>query len=176
MHKSECQVASVQTSEFNTNILKGLCEMMTLQKAIQDTSKDCFVKMQMALASKSTENEQLRRTVQEHKKEMKTLVQQMNTAMEEEWSQLQEKEDQLEVEREKMCQKPVMELKTQIIQLRCGYEQKITKLQEEAKKLKESNSAWEARYIDLRNKLDVSYEYTFTCIVLMAQSIFPCNK
>ena len=174
MHKSECQVASVQTSEFNTNILKGLCEMTTLQKAIQDTSKDYFVKMQMALASKSTENEQLRRTVQEHKKEMKTLVQQMNTAMEEEWSQLQEKKISWKW-REKRCVKnhAVMELKTQIIQLRCGYEQKITKLQEEAKNLKESNAAWEARYIDLRNKLDVSYEYIFTCIVLMAQSIFP---
>ena len=159
MHKSECQTTAAQSSEFSTSVMKCLCEMTTLQKAIQETSKDCFAKTQMALKSKSVENEQLGRLVQEYKTEMDTLVQQVNATMEEEWSELQEKRDQLEVERERLSQKPIMELKTQIIQLRCGYEQKITKLQEETKKLGEDNAALEHKYTDLRDKFDVSHKY-----------------
>ena len=57
---------------------------------------------------------------------MDTLVQQVNATMEEEWSELHERLDQLKGERERLSQKLILELKTQIIQLRCGYEQKIT--------------------------------------------------
>ena len=158
VHKSKCHATVAQPSEFNTNAMKTLCEMTSLQRAIQETSKDCFAKMQMALKSKSVENDQLRRVVLEYKTEMDVLVQQMNATMEEEWSELQEKQDQLEVERERLSQKPIMELKTQIIQLRCGYEQKITRLQEETKKLEEDNAALEHKYTDLRDKFDVSYQ------------------
>ena len=157
-HKSKCQATVAQPSDFNTNVMKALCEMTSLQKAIQEASKDCFAKTQMALKSKSVENDQLRRVVLEYKTEMDALVQQMNETMEEEWSELQEKQDQLEVERERLSQKPIMELKTQIIQLRCGYEQKITRLQEEARKLEEDNAALEHKYTDLRDKFDVSYQ------------------
>ena len=158
VHKSEGQATVAQPSEFYTNVMKNLCEMTSLQKAIKETSKDCFAKIQMALKSKSVENDQLRRVVLEYKTEMDTLVQQVNATMEEEWSELQEKQDQLEVERERLSQKPIMELKTQIIQLRCGYEQKITRLQEETKKLEEDNAALEHRYTDLREKFAVSYQ------------------
>ena len=158
IHKSECQATAAQSSEFNTNVMKCLCEMTTLRKAIQESSKDCFAKMQIAQKSKSVENEQLRRLVQEYKTEMETLVQQVNATMEEEWSELQEKQDQLEGERERLSQKPILELKTQIIQLRCGYEQKITQLQEETKKLEEDNAALKYKYTDLRDRFDVSHQ------------------
>ena len=122
VHKSECQATVAQPSEFNTNVMKALCEIISLRKAIQETTKDCFTNAQMALKSKSVENDQLRRVVLEYKTKMDALVQQMNVTMEEEWSELQEKQDQLEVERERLSQKPIMELKMQIIQLRFGYE------------------------------------------------------
>ena len=166
-HKSECQATTAaQPSEFNTSVMKVLCEMTSLQKAIQENSRDFFAKIQVALKSKSVENDQLRRMVLEYKTEMDSLVQQMNATMEEEWSELQEKQDQLQVERERLSRKPIMELKTQIIQLRGGYEQKITKLQDEAKKLEEDNAALEHKYTDLRNKIDVSY--TMHCTNLLA--------
>ena len=156
VHKSEYQATTAaQPSEFHTSIMKVLYDMTSVQKAIQENSKDFFAKTQVALKSKSVENDQLRRMVLEYKTEMDTLVQQMNVTMEEEWSELQEKQDQLQVERERLSQKPIMELKTQIIQLRGGYEQKITKLQEEAKKLEEENAALEHKYTDLQDKIDV---------------------
>ena len=158
VHKSECQATAAQPSEFYTNIMKTLCEIASLQKAIQETTKDCFTNAQMALKSKSVENDWLKRVVLEYKTKTDALVQQMNATTEEEWSELQEKQDQLEVERERLSQKPIMELKTQIIQLRCGYEQKITRLQEEMKKLEEDNAALEHKYTDLREKFDVSYQ------------------
>ena len=158
VHKSEYQATTAaQPSEFHTSVMKVLCEMTSVQKAIQENSKDFFAKTQVALKSKSVENDQLRRMVLEYKAEMDTLVQQMNATMEEEWSELQEKQDQLQVERERLSRKPIMELKTQLIQLRGGYEQKITKLQEEAKKLEEDNAVLEHKYTDLRDKIDVSY-------------------
>ena len=157
VHKSECQAATAHSSKFNANIMKVLCEMTSVQMAILENSKDCFAQMQIAIKSKSVENDQLRRVVLEYKNEMDTLVQQMNATMEEEWSKLQEKQDQLEVERERLSRKPIVELKTQIIQLRGSYEQKITRLQEEAKKLEEDNAALEHKYTDLRDKGDVSY-------------------
>ena len=160
VHKSEYQATTAahdQPSEFHTSVMKVLCDMTSVQKAIQENSKDFFAKTQVALKSKSVENDQLRRMVLEYKTEMDTLVQQMNVTMEEEWSELQEKQDQLQVERERLSQKPIMELKTQLIQLRGGYEQKITKLQEEAKKLEEDNAVLEHKYTHLRDKIDVSY-------------------
>lgn len=157
VHKSECQAAAAHSSKFNANIMKVLCEMTSVQMAILENSKDCFAQMQIAIKSKSVENDQLRRVVLEYKNEMDTLVQQMNATMEEEWSELQEKQDQLEVERERLSRKPIVELKTQIIQQRGSYEQKITRLQEEAKKLEEDNAALEHKYTDLRDKVDVSY-------------------
>lgn len=157
VHKSECQAAAAHSSKFNANIMKVLCEMTSVQMAILENSKDCFAQMQIAIKSKSVENDQLRRVVLEYKNEMDTLVQQMNATMEEQWSELQEKQDQLKVERDRLSRKPIVELKTQIIQLRGSYEQKITRLQEEAKKLEEDNAALEHKYTDLRDKVDVSY-------------------
>ena len=157
VNKSEYQATTAaQPSKFHTSVMKVLCDMTSVQKAIQENSKDFFAKTQVALKSKSVENDQLRKMVLEYKTEMDTLVQQMNATMEEEWSELQEKQDQLQVERERLSQKPIMELKTQIIQLRGGYEKKITKLQEETKKLEEDNAALEHKYTHLRDKIDVN--------------------
>ena len=155
-HKSECQATAVRPSEFNTSVVKVMHEMTSLEKVIRENLRDFFAKMQVALKSKSFENDQLRRTVLENKTEMDTLVQQMNAIMEEEWNELQERQDQLEEERQRLSQKPITELKTQIIHLRLGYEQKITRLQEEVKKLEEENAVLEHKYTDLRDEFDVS--------------------
>ena len=151
-HKSECKAASNNNL---TSLRKAVYEITKQHKAVYQTSKDYISWTQIVQA---TEIQQLRRTVQEEKKEMERSRKQADQLLDAEWNQIQARRDQLKAEQEKLHTviKPVEELKIQIMELRRSCEAKITKLQDQVCTLEREKNEWECLSTALKDKASVT--------------------